>query len=98
MNAPVICVRDKALSIALFETTSARNKKFYATMLQRRYKKKGEDEWQVENIHIFPNDLVRFRRLIDSTLEEIKKNPEILECYYSFEKDYKENKETPSPL
>lgn len=57
MSKPVIQLRDKGLSISVFEKETADNKKYYSVCLQKSYIKKGDTDYTRETINLFSDDL-----------------------------------------
>lgn len=68
MSQPIIKTRDFGVSTSVFEWKKD-DKKTYTISLQRTYKK--DDKYVNETINMFPEDLLRYARLLEMTYERL---------------------------
>lgn len=75
---PIIQVRDRTLSVSIFERvtndlTTGKTIRTYGACAQRSFKKKDSEQWEREQINMFPEDLLKmanvfmraYNRLVD---------------------------------
>ncbi len=74
---PVINNRDRSLSISIFKKDQIDNeghlRTYYSACLQRSYQKpedKGTDKWQLENINLYPDELLKLSVLALKTYND----------------------------
>lgn len=70
MNTPIITNRDRKLSASVFQKEKD-GQKFYSVCLQRSWKKENSDEYEREQINLFPDDLLRISNLLSRTYADI---------------------------
>ena len=71
---PKFNLRDRNLSASCFEKTVEKDGKTYNfknVVIQRSYKKKGEDTYSHEQINLIPEELLKLSRLCVSAYGEI---------------------------
>ena len=74
-NKPIISNRDRKLSASVFKRQSTDengvNRTVYSVCVQRSWKKKDSEEFDREQINLFPDDLLRFADLFTRTYRDI---------------------------
>ncbi len=74
-NKPIISNRDRKLSASVFKRLSTDengvNRTVYSVCVQRSWKKKDSEEFDREQINLFPDDLLRFADLFTRTYRDI---------------------------
>lgn len=74
-NKPIISNRDRKLSASVFKKQATDengvNHTVYSVCIQRSWKKKDSDEYEREQINLFPDDLLRFADLFTRTYRDI---------------------------
>ena len=71
---PIFNLRDKNLSASCFERTVEKDGKtfnFKTVVIQRSYKKKGDNEYTHEQINLTPDELLKVSRLCISAYSEL---------------------------
>lgn len=74
-NKPIITNRDSKLSASVFQKTAVDKngnpQTYYSVCVQRSWKKEGSDDYEREQINLFPDDLLRFANLFTRTYADI---------------------------
>lgn len=70
MTTPIITNRDRRLSASVFQKDKD-GQTYYSVCVQRSWKKEGSDEYEREQINLFPDDLLRFANLFTKTYADI---------------------------
>lgn len=73
MSQPIKKLKDFGVSTAIFEWTNNDGKKNYTISLQRSFKKKDSEEYVNETINLFPEDLLKFAKILENTYNELTK-------------------------
>jgi len=66
---PIIQVKDRTLSVSIFERitndlSTNEESRSYGACCQRSYKKKDSDQWEREQINMFPEDMLKMANLL----------------------------------
>lgn len=67
---PIIQKRDKNLSVSVFVNKTEDGKSFTSFTLQRSYKKKGEEEWTRETIHLDKKEVLPCAQILSNAYSE----------------------------
>ena len=67
---PIIQKRDKNLSVSVFVNQTEDGKSFTSFTLQRSYKKKGEEEWTRETIHLDKKEVLPCAQILSNAYSE----------------------------
>lgn len=74
-NKPIIQDRDRVYSISIFRKERAdatgKMQPYYGACLQRSFKRKDSQEWEREQINLFPEDLLRIAALCERTHNDL---------------------------
>ena len=68
---PKLKKRDNSFTVAFFDNTTKDGKGYTGVMLSRNYKTK-DNEWKSEELHIFPDDLLKISALCIRAYNEFK--------------------------
>lgn len=71
MSQPIIKLRDRTLSVAVFEFKNQDGSVNLSVNLQRSFKKKGESEYTTEEIHCYEEDLLKIANLCTQTYNRL---------------------------
>ena len=71
MTLPIIKLRDRTLSVAVFEFKNQDGSVNLSVNIQRSFKKKGESEYTVEEIHCYEDDLLKIANLCTRAYAQI---------------------------
>lgn len=71
MSTPIIKLRDRTLSAAVFEFKNQDGSVNLSVNIQRSFKKKGESDYTTEEIHCYEDDLLKFANLCTQTYNQI---------------------------
>lgn len=71
MSTPIIKLRDRTLSTAVFEFKNQDGSVNLSVNIQRSFKKKGESEYTTEEIHCYEDDLLKLANLCTQTYIQI---------------------------
>lgn len=69
MTQPIIKLRDKTLSVTVWENKSEKGTSYYSTSLTKSYKD-GEDNWQ-ETTNLSTDDLLKAANLLQQAYNKI---------------------------
>lgn len=68
---PKLKKRDNNFSVAFFDMKTKENKNYTGVILSKNYKTK-DNEWKSEELHIFPEDLLKIASLCQRAYSEYK--------------------------
>lgn len=71
MSTPIIKLRDRTLSAAVFEFKNQDGSVNLSVNIQRSFKKKGESDYTTEEIHCYEDDLLKLANLCTQTYNQI---------------------------
>ena len=71
MSQPIIKLRDRTLSIAVFEFKNQDGSANLSVNIQRSFKKKDAKDYTVEEIHCYEDDLLKIASLCTRTYAQI---------------------------
>lgn len=71
MSTPIIKLRDRTLSAAVFEFKNQDGSVNLSVNIQRSFKKKGESDYTTEEIHCYEDDLLKLANLCTQTYNHI---------------------------
>lgn len=76
-NKPIISTRDRLLSLSIFAKEKVdiqgdgKMHTYYSACLQRSYRAKDNDEWQREQISLYPDELLKIAALCQRAYNEL---------------------------
>lgn len=71
MAEPIIKIKDRGLSIGVFEYRNPDGSTSISCDVQRSYKKKDAQDWTRENIHCYEDDLLKIANICTRTYNAI---------------------------